>query len=145
MYHISRQANTFSLNWGVKLYNPKTTFRPLSCSDAFFLFLSLFFLVVTLHILYFSSFPTISSLSRSGLQLFRLVSSSCCSSVAFLALSSGGWRQHRISSSLKRAVSPQKACKEEFNNSRCVCVCVYCMCYVLFYFLQNTILFLLPK
>lgn len=114
---------------GVKINNTEnmmqTAFWPLCCSDASSLSLSLFFLVVTL----FSIFPVFPPFPLSGLPLFRLVSSSWCSSVASLAPSSGGCRQHRISCSLKRAVPRQKACKGEFNNSRCVCVCAFvCMC-----------------
>lgn len=120
---------------GVKIINRKnmieTTFWPLCCSDASFLSLSLIFLVVTPHVLYICCLATISSIPLSGLQLFRRVSSSWGSSVASLAPSSGGCRQHRTSCRLKRAVSRQKASKGEFSNSRCVCVCVdvgLCVC-----------------
>lgn len=73
------------------------------------------------HFIFSISFFLPSSVPLTGLQPFRPVTSSWCSSVASLAPSSGGYSQHRISYNLKRAVSQQRACREEFNNSRCVC------------------------
>lgn len=72
----------------------------------------------------FSNHPLhpVSSVFLTGLLPSRHASSSCCSSAASLAPSSGGFRQHRSSCRPKRPTSPQRPCREECSSSRCVCI-----------------------
>lgn len=112
----------FELRWGEK-NNLKTCSSPVVMLPfAFFIIVlpcctassSLFFFFTRLFYFYFLT----TFLPVAGLQPFRPVTSNCCSSAASPALASGGCSQHRISFNLKRAISQQRACREEFNKSR---------------------------
>lgn len=92
------------------------SFRVLyNCSSLLHRFIFSFFFFFT-RLFYFYFLTTF--LPVAGLQPFRPVTSNCCSSAASPALASGGCSQHRISFNLKRAISQQRACREEFNKSR---------------------------
>lgn len=95
---------------------------PHHCSSFMQLLLLLSIAASFLLLLFFvpsSSYPVLG-FSLTGLLPSRPVSSSCSSSAASLAPSSGGFRRHMISCRPKRPASPQRACREEFNSSRCV-------------------------